>query len=91
MNDLTNLFDKETVSNISELVQSKMKVLNKTLEFKEKDKHFSEILENFENSLSEDLKEQFDDVIKTHYQILDYYFTLAYFLGVKQGNQIAKF
>ena len=90
MHDLENLFDKETVENISKLVIDKMPVLNQIADFKQKDKTYADSLENFEDSLSEDLSNEFDNVMKLHYQVLDYYFTLAYFLGVKHGSQIAK-
>ena len=90
MHDFENLFDKETVSTISNLVENKMHILNQIPDFKEKDENFSNTMENFENSLSEELSDKFDNVIKLHYQVMDYYFTLAYFLGVKHGNQVAK-
>lgn len=90
MSDLSNLFDKETVQNISKLVSDKMHILNQVSEFKQIDKDYALALENFENSLSEELSTNYDNVISLHYEVLDYYFTLAYFLGVKHGNQISK-
>ena len=88
MSDLGNLFDKDTVENISSFVESKMYLLNQLPTFKEKDKTLSDITENFENSLSKDLKNKFDDVMRFHYQIDSYYFTLAYYIGLQHGKQI---
>ena len=90
MSDFQDFFDRETVSKISELIEDKMPLLNKLPEFKEKDKNFAMAMENFENSLSEDSLKKFNDVMKLNYQIDEYYFTLAYFLGIKHGKQIVE-
>ncbi len=90
MSDLNNLFDKETITNISKLVEEKMPELNQVSEFKKCDQNFALALESFENYLSEDLSKKFDDLVNLHYKVLDYYFTLAYFLGIKHGKQIEK-
>lgn len=90
MNNIGNLFDKETVENISKLVQDKMQILNNVTEFKEKDQSFASALENLEDRLSDELNDQFDDIMRLNYQIESYYFTLAYFLGLQHGNQVAK-
>ena len=81
MNDLERLFNEDTVENISNFVESKMYLLNKIPDFKEKDKKLANKTEDFENLLSADLKNKFNDVMKLHYQIDSYYFTLAYYLG----------
>ncbi len=86
MDDLSNLFDEDMVETISNLVENKMPLLNKVKSFKEKDLSLAKATEEFENLLSEDLKSKFDDVIRLHYEIDSFYFTLAYFLG-KQHKQ----
>lgn len=88
MSDIGNFFDKDTIENISNLVENKMPLLNQISAFKEKDKALADITEEFENSLSEDLKNKFDNVMKLHYQIDSYYFALAYFLGLQHGRQV---
>ena len=90
MNKLENLFDKETVKNISQIVEDKMCVLNNVEDFQEKDKNLCMDIEAFEKLLSEESKERFDNIMKLSYQIQDYYFTLAYFLGRQHGEQITK-
>ena len=86
MGDLSNLFDEDTVENISNLVEDKMHLLNDIPAFKEKDHALAIATEKFEGSLSEELNSKFDDVMKLHYQIDSYYFTLAYFLGKQHGK-----
>ena len=87
MNDISNLFDEDTVEAISNLVEEKMPLLNKLPAFKEKDQSLAKVTEELENHLSEDLKSKFDDVMKLHYEIESYYFTLAYFLGKRHSEQ----
>lgn len=90
MGDLANLFDKETVENISNLIENKMHILNNVPEFKEKDQSLADATEKLEDALSEDLSDQFDDVMRLHYQVEEYYYTLAYFLGKQHAEQITK-
>lgn len=87
MNDISNLFDEDTVEAISNLVEEKMPLLNKLPAFKEKDQSLAKVTEDLEDHLSEDLKSKFDDVMKLHYEIESYYFTLAYFLGKRHSEQ----
>ena len=90
MGDLSNLFDEDTVENISNLVEDKMPLLNKYSTFKEKDQTLAKATEDLENALSEEQKAKFDNVMKLHYHIDSYYFTLAYFLGKQHAEQIEK-
>ena len=90
MSDLSNLFDEDTVEAISNLVESKMNLLNKVPAFKEKDQALATATEDLENALSDELNDKFDDVMRLHYQIDSYYFTLAYFLGLQHGEQYKK-
>ena len=90
MNDLNNLFDENTVETISNLVEEKMPLLNIITTFKEKDHSLAIATEELENSLSEDLKNKLDNVMRLHYQIDSYYFTLAYFLGKQHAEQLQK-
>ena len=81
MKDLKALFDAETIENISNMVEDKMYILNNVKDFHEKDKAFAIALEKLELGLPEELKNQFNEVMRLNYQIESYYFTLAYFLG----------
>lgn len=90
MNNKGELFDKETINYITELVENKSYLLINQKDFKEKDKMLSLCMENFENDLSEEKKEKFNSIIKLMYQIEEYYLTLAYSLGTKYGKNIEK-
>ena len=86
MNDLINLFDKETVENISNMIESKMFILNNVKDFHKKDQLFAVAIEKLENTLSDELSNQLDDIMRLNYQIESYYLTLAYFLGIQHGK-----
>ena len=86
MHDLEYLFDKETISNISFLVSEKMPILNQIPDFKEMDEKFATALEKLENSIPEDLSQDLKTVMKLNSKVLDYYFALAYYIGMKHGK-----
>lgn len=89
MENLENFFDKDMVETISNFVELKMDMLKSIPDFKEKDSLFSAMMEELDESLPEDLKEKFDELIRLNYQLEDYYFTLAFVLGSKYGDFIS--
>ena len=90
MIDFENIFDEDTVESISNLVESKMPLLNNVSEFKKKDETLANSIEQLENVLSMEQNAKLNDVIRLHYQTDSYYFTLAYFLGKHHAEQIEK-
>ena len=90
MIDFENIFNEDTVEVISNLVESKMHLLNKVPAFKKKDEALANSIEQLENVLSMEQNAKLNDVMRLHYQIDSYYFTLAYFLGKQHAEQIEK-
>ena len=90
MDNLENLFDEDTVETISTLVEDKMHLLNCIPSFREKDHTLAIKTEKFEESLSNKQNDNFTSIMKLHYQIDSYYFTLAYFLGKKHSEHFFK-
>ncbi len=90
MIDFENIFDEDTVESISNLVEGKMHLLNKVSSFKKKDEALANSIEQLENVLSMEQNAKLNDVMRLHYQIDSYYFTLAYFLGKQHAEQIEK-
>ena len=88
MKDIEELFDREMVEGISNLVEEKMKLLKEIEDFREKDKMLTICLEEMDSLLSKELKEKFDNVMKLTYQVEEYYFTLAYLLGSKYREKL---
>ncbi len=90
MENFEELFKKEMVENISNLVEEKMKVLKEINDFNEKDKKLSLTTEEFQMMLPDNLKNKFKEVMRLNYQVEEYYFTLAYQLGIKYGLHTSK-
>ena len=81
MNSYKKLFDKDSINNIVQFVESKEKVLRDVKDFNEKEKMLSLCIEVLDSELSKENKDKFDKVIKLMYQIEEYYIALAYILG----------
>lgn len=90
MASFENIFDEDTVESISNLIESKMPLLNKVPKFKQKDEALAKATEELEDILSKEQNEKLDNIMRLYYQIDSYYFTLAYFLGKQHGMQIKK-
>ncbi|MCI9063542.1 MAG: hypothetical protein HFJ17_02935 [Clostridia bacterium] len=90
MSSEKELFDEETISYVSQLVESKSNLLNDIKDFRDKDKMLSICMEDLEGNLSSENKKKFDEVIKLMYQVEEYYITLAYSLGTKYGKNLDK-
>lgn len=76
-----NLFSKEHVEEISSIINNKINLLNDISEFQMMDSNLAIFQEKFENSITLEQKKEFDNLMKLNYQIEDYYFTLAFYLG----------
>ena len=90
MLDFKELFDKDSIEHINEIIESKMFILKNIPDFNEKEKSLYSYMDEFDQSLPEDLEKVFGNVMRLTYQLEDYYFVLAYLLGVKHGKQIEK-
>ena len=90
MHDFKELFDKDSMEHINEIIESKMFILKNIPDFNEKEKSLYNYMDEFDQSLPEDLEKVFGNVMRLTYQLEDYYFVLAYLLGVKHGKQIEK-
>ena len=90
MHDFEELFDKDSMDHIIDIIEDKMSVLKKIPDFNEKEKMLYDNMEIIENSLPEDLEAIYGNIMKLTYQLEDYYFTLAYLIGLKHGKEIAK-
>ena len=88
MKDIEELFDREMVEGISNLVEEKMKLLKQVEDFREKDNMLTACLDEMDSLLSKELKEKFDNVMKLTYQVEEYYFALAYLLGSKYRDKL---
>lgn len=81
-------FDEDYIKSVTELIESKSDILKNSNKYEEISKTLSKGLEDFENKLSEELKTEFNEILRLMYISENYYETLAYTLGIKYSNII---
>ena len=81
-------FDEDYIKSITELVESKSSILKNSDKYEKISKTLNKELENFENKLPEEMKNEFTEILRLMYISENYYETLAYTLGVKYSNMV---
>lgn len=85
-----DIFNNENYKVISNLVEQKISVLKENKDFNKKYKRLTDLMEEFEKTLSIEQKEQFNEIVQLFYKTEEYYFVLSYSLGVKYGEDLKK-
>ena len=85
-----DIFNNENYKVISNLVEQKISVLKENKDFNKKYKGLTDLMEEFEKTLSIEQKEQFNEIVQLFYKTEEYYFVLSYSLGVKYGEDLKK-
>lgn len=83
-----DLFDNDTIELINEFVEKKIPFLNNCQDFKSKKEELSNLMDDLELNLEKEQKEKFDKFINLNFQLEQYYFALAYSLGIKYGKTL---
>lgn len=90
MHSKINVFENENYKYISEFVEAKIPILRTNSNFEKQYIQVSKLMEEIEEELSDIQKKKFDEMIKLIYKTEEYYFALAYSLGVKYGEDLTK-
>lgn len=85
-----DIFNNEEYKVISNLVEKKISILRENEDFNKKYKRLTDLMEEFEKTLSIKQKEQFSEIVQLFYKTEEYYFVLSYSLGVKYGEDLKK-
>ena len=85
-----DIFNNENYKFISNFVEEKISILKENENFSQKYKKLLDLMEELEKTLSEEQKEQFNEIIQLIYKTEEYYFALSYSLGVKYGEDLKK-
>jgi len=75
---------------ISELIEEKIPLLRKNEEFNVHYVRLSDAIDELENELPEKQKELFNEIVQLFFKTEEYYFALAYSLGIKYGLELKK-
>ena len=88
MNDKMDFFANGDYRLITNLINDKMEKLKKYKDFNEKYTKLYDTIDEMDGILEDSQKYKFNEIMKLIYETEEYYFALAYSLGVKYGNEI---
>ena len=84
------LFSIENKEFINNLIEKKLPILRQDTNFNEKYIRLNDAMEELEETLSDNQKDLFNEIVQLFYQTEEYYFILSYSLGVKYGSDLEK-
>ena len=82
------IFNSDDYKFISNLIEKKLPLLKENEDFNRKYVRLSDAMDELEATLSATQKEQFNEIVQLFYETEEYYFALAYSLGLKYGNDL---
>ena len=91
MKDEIEIFKNNNYKFISNFVESKVSILKNDDNFNKLNLRLTNTMQELDRSLTDTQKDLFDELLQLFYSNEEYYFALAYSLGVKFGNDLKKF
>lgn len=85
-----DIFNIEDYKYIGKMIESKTSILRKNEDFNQKYLKLFDSIDKLEKNLSEEQKNQFNEILNLFYQTEEYYYTLSYSLGLKYGEDLKK-
>ena len=82
------IFNSDDYKFISNLIEKKLPLLKENEDFNRKYVRLSDAMDELEVTLSATQKEQLNEIVQLFYETEEYYFALAYSLGLKYGNDL---
>ena len=84
------IFNNDNYNFISDYVEQKLPILKENQNFKEEYLRLTDAMEELEQTLSKQQKEQFNEIVQLFYKTEEYYFAFSYSLGVKYGEDLKR-
>lgn len=84
------IFQGDNYKKISELIDKNIPVLRQNNDFNKKYLQLTHAIDEAETMLNKTQKEKLNEIITLFYETEEYYFALAYSLGVKYGYDLEK-
>lgn len=84
------IFNNYNYKFISDYVEQKLPILKENQNFKAEYLRLTDAMEELEQTLSKQQKEQFDEIVQLFYKTEEYYFAFSYSLGVKYGEDLKR-
>lgn len=84
------IFQGDNLKIVSELVESNIGILRQNQTFNQKYLRLTQAIDEAEQNLNVEQKQKLNEIITLFYVTEEYYFALAYSLGVKYGQDLEK-
>lgn len=84
------IFNNDNYKFISNFVEEKMPILKGNANFKKDYLRLTDAMEELEQTLNQEQKDQFNEIVELFYKTEEYYFAFSYSLGVKYGEDLKK-
>lgn len=90
MENKIDFFENGDYKFITNLINEKIETLKKYKNFNEQYTKLYDTIDELEVILDDNQKEKFNEIMQLFYNTEEYYFALAYSLGVKYGKDLEK-
>ncbi len=84
------IFNNDDYKFISNFIEKKLPILKENKSFEKEYLRLNDAMEELEQTLSEQQKKQFNEIVQLFYKTEEYYFAFSYTLGVKYGKELKK-
>lgn len=88
MESKIDFFENGDYKLITNLINEKVEILKENRDFNNKYTKLYDIIDELDLILDDKQKEKFNEMVQLFYSTEEYYFALAYSLGVKYGNDL---
>ena len=90
MENKIDFFENGDYKFVTNLINEKIETLKKYKDFNEQYTKLYDAIDELELILEDNQKEKFNEIMQLFYSAEEYYFALAYSLGVKYGKDLEK-
>ena len=85
-----DFFNDGSYKFVTNMINEKIDVLKENRECNEKYTRMYDLIDEFDLILEDNQKKKFNEIMELTYNTEEYYFALAYSLGVKYGKDLEK-
>lgn len=88
MENKIDFFESGDYKFITNMISEKINILKRSKNFNEKYTKLYDLIDELDLILNDEQKKKFNEMMDLFYSTEEYYFALAYSLGVKYGNDL---
>lgn len=88
MENEIEFFENGDYKFVTNLINERMEKLKECEDFNNKYQKLYDLMDDIELLFDDKQKEKFNEIVKLFYETEEYYFALAYSLGIRYGNDL---